>query len=84
MFKVRRLSFTIVNPGRNCCGKGRVQGDLPGRLQGEIRGPLLLPAGLHLRLPHRDHRILRQVREPLGSRTGLGFIIFQEKILHSV
>ena len=45
-----------------------VQGGLAGGLPGEeIRGALLLPLGLHLRLPHRDHRLLRRGRPVRGA-----------------
>ena len=30
-------------------------------IAGQVRGVVLLPAGLHLRLPDRDHRLLREV-----------------------
>ncbi len=36
-----------------------VQGGEPLRLRRQVRGAVLLPAGLHLRLPDGDNRVLR-------------------------
>lgn len=52
------ILFNDLGHGRRPEGQRRHRGEPEVvRLQGEVRGALLLPSRLHVRLPHGDHRL---------------------------
>eukprot|EP00982_Pelagococcus_subviridis_P007330 30555-Pelagococcus_subviridis.AAC.2 len=57
----------------------------PERLPRQVRRPLLLPARLHLRVPHGDHRLLRSLRrvredEHRGPRRVRGLAVLAPRV----